>query len=229
MTTERNYANTNGTASHSYTGDSVDWYGADTDMIDEDDDSCFWGKMEAGILYDNSYLFFNVELDFPRIINQLSYRVAVAMHSTTSSSYVHLFLQKYTNSWETLQEVDVVDNNLDATTYTFDYPNGENISKMRVYADCYYARTGFWDCRVYVYVYEMKAYGYYFEDSKMRFYNGNENLIIGSDTDTAGQKLRLYNGSNIVAFPLLPLTHKLASPIRVYDGAEIKSIGLKQT
>ncbi len=68
--------------------------------------------------------------------------------------------------------------------------------------------------------YTLAAEGYHFPDSGLRIKTADVIKIIGKDTILTGNPLRLYDGSQVIAIPLVDPSHLYAIPgLRIYDGA----------
>ena len=73
--------------------------------------------------------------------------------------------------------------------------------------------------------YTLAAEGYYFPDSGLRIKTANGIKVIGKDTTLTGNPLRLYDGSQVIAIPLVVTSHLKAIPgLRIYDGAAVKCL-----
>lgn len=221
-----------GTPGFSYTGSAPHSTFFPLAYMNDDDDNSWHGKLwiANGIGVQSGTWMHEVVTAISRFIQEIRF---VTLFSSWSSNppaeygAIGFKLQYYNGAWQTLHTQPLVTTFSEGKTIR-SYTNGglgfENVSRIRVWTEWLTARAAGAGSSTTNAIYSLNLTSDYFPDSGLRFKTNDGQIEIGKDTALGTNKLRFYDGSDIVALPLQTPGSRYASNIRVYDGFDVKAL-----
>ncbi len=137
---------------------------------------------------------------------------------------VEFWIDYYNGAWQNLYHQAESITGFDKTTrqYTAGY---SNVTKIRLKIILKAYGSGGPPGAAANFCYTLAAESYHYPDSGLRIKTASGVQAIGKDTSLGSHPLRFFDGSDVIALPLVATSHLLAADeCRVYDGAAVKCL-----
>lgn len=126
----------------------------------------------------------------------------------------------YDSAWHTIGSGSLT--NMKKTLKTFNNLALTGVTKVKVsISSSITTTTTGW---IYCYAYAYELYAYEFYDKGVRIRDGAATISIGCKSDYTSYKLRVQKYSTTYGIPLVATDNAVASPVRIYDGSNVKAL-----
>jgi len=152
------------------------------------------------------------------------YSVQISQYLPFSAAGAEFWLDYYNGSWHNLYHEPEFRSDIPKTTkqYTAGYAN---VTKARIKIALWAGGSGEGPGAATSHCFTIGMEGYYFPDSGLRIKTASGIKEVGKETTLTGHKLRMHDGSSIIALPLLATSHVRAiDGLRIYDGSAVKCL-----